>query len=58
MSRDRVNEYYMQVKSGKIQSQNVVITTTSMARTLPCPQEGYSVLLQEKQELECQVYVM
>ncbi len=55
--KDRIDEYYMRVKTGKMQSQNVVITTTSMPGLFHVP-GGYSTLLQEKQELEYQVYAM
>ncbi len=45
------------MKTGKVQSQNVVITMTSMPGLFHIP-GGYSALLQEKQELERQVYAM
>ncbi len=55
--KDRIDEYYARVKAGKMQSQNVVITTTSTPGLFHVP-GGYSALLQEKQELERQVYAM
>ncbi|KAG7443939.1 uncharacterized protein BT62DRAFT_921587 [Guyanagaster necrorhizus] len=55
--KEHIDEYYACMKAGKLQSQNMVINATDTPELFHVP-GSYSVLLQEKQELECQVFAM
>ncbi|KAG7448324.1 uncharacterized protein BT62DRAFT_918722 [Guyanagaster necrorhizus] len=55
--KEHIDKYYARMKASKLQSQNIVINATDTPGLFHVP-GGYSALLQEKQELECQVFAM